>query len=332
MRPAAVTAILVGLGLAFASPSAAIGQPHVLYRPIEPDILPLPNLCRDGGFERADADDSAWRPHVRGFEIDRQVRRSGRQSIRCRADAARGMSGASQRIELRQTHPTPILLEVWTRGEGIGFAPSIDFSLYADLTFADGNREWAQFAACTPDTRDWTRTQRTLRPSKPVRAVDVFCVFANLPGSVWFDDVACRVLDPDIVQEFDGEAVRPDQTTTRPDPAASRAHAISIAGTRLLIGIQAHLGDRAIRLLEPRNVVRQGQSIAAESRDAVSGAILRTRVVESEIGSLFVTLDVVTAAATSRSCPSLARAHPSAFSSSFSPSTRRATSAPPGRN
>ncbi len=292
--------MLACFGLTCLAPSAAPAQSQVLYQPVEFDTLSLPNLCRDGGFEQADGNETAWRPHGRGFEIDREIRRCGRQSIRCRADAARGTSGASQRVELRQTHPAPILLEVWTRSEGIGFAPSVDFSLYADLTFADGSREWAQFAACVPDTRDWTRTRRILRPGRPVRTIDLFCVFANLPGTVWFDDAACRVLDPGIVQEFDGEAVRPSRTTTQPEAARWRGNALSIAGTRLLIGVQAHLADRAIRLLEPRNVVRQGPSLTAESRDAASGAIVRTRVVESEIGSLFVTLDAVTAAPTSQ--------------------------------
>jgi len=123
--------------------------------------------------------------------------------------------GAVQRVALKQREARPVVVEVWTRCEGTEFPPSSEYSLYCDLTYADGTREFGVLTKCPTDARAWERVELVLQPTRAIAAIDLYCLFRNTAGTAWFDDVACREVDPARVRMFDGEIVRQVAMPTR---------------------------------------------------------------------------------------------------------------------
>lgn len=212
--------------LLLAAAAAPGDEPRIVFEPASAAIERLPNRLADGGFEWVGTSRSQWRPYGEpGFELDALVRRSGTRSIRCRAFDAGSTLGATARIVMKQTQPRAVLLEVWSRSEKVEAGPTADYSLYADLTLADGSRVWAQHARCPTGTHDWERVELILRQTQPIAVIDLYCLFRNTAGTAWFDDAACRALDPAQAREFDGAfvtrraALQPQQGNRTNDPA-----------------------------------------------------------------------------------------------------------------
>ncbi len=258
----------------------ATGQPaRVVFQPADGGKSDLPNLLRDGGFETADPETATWRPYGGGFSIEASIVHGGRRSIRCRAFDDRSTLGATTKIDLVQQSPRTVVIEAWTRAEGVTSAPSAEYSLYADLTFSDGTRQWGQFAACPTDAGGWRRVVLVLRPDRPIASVDLYCLFRNLRGTVWFDDVAVRRTEPGQGPVFDGEfGTFP---TTQPDGGDPFASPLSPC----FVLIQLH--DPAGPVLAPPLRPSPPATAAADQpRDRVAtfdlaGQSLRGRVIAS---------------------------------------------------
>ena len=59
-----------------------------------------------------------------------------------RSESDAGSAGATQSVVLGQHTAEPVLLRAWSRGSGIGGASDAAWSLYVDVSYADGTHEW----------------------------------------------------------------------------------------------------------------------------------------------------------------------------------------------
>lgn len=164
-------------------------------------------LLTDGGFENVGKGLTDWAPFGNGFEVDRSHFHSGSQSIRCANADSTTTSGAVAAIRLAQSSPAPIVVSAWSKSTGVEGPPNPDFSIYVDLVYTDGTPLWAQYAAFSTGSAGWHRKSLTIFPEKPVQSMNLYMLFRNRKGTVWFDDVEARQLNPGEV--FDSQALLP---------------------------------------------------------------------------------------------------------------------------
>lgn len=146
-----------------------------------------------------------FRPYEQGFEKqgDAMVCDNGGQS---------GRRGVTQAVELNQTRPEPIVASAWSKAEGVSGSPGPDYSVYLDLTFADGTTLWGQSAAFEVGTHDWQRREVLVLPEKPVKRVSFYTLFRGHSGKASFKDAELRVVKtPEGAFVFDGVPVVPRQ-------------------------------------------------------------------------------------------------------------------------
>jgi hypothetical protein len=64
--------------------------------------------------------------------------------------------GCAQFVYVGQATPAPLMLSGWSKAlELNGFGAQIDYSLYADLHFTDGTKQWAYYVPFDPTRQDW---------------------------------------------------------------------------------------------------------------------------------------------------------------------------------
>jgi hypothetical protein len=172
---------------------ARTAEPPVAKRVLRTDQAG-PNLLR------ADA----WRPYEKGFLRD------GETFVCDNAGDAKVHRGLSQTIELNQERPEPIVAAAWSKAEGVGGSPDSDYSVYLDLTFADGTPLWGQVAKFSTGTHDWQRRQVMVLPEKPVKRLSFHLLLRGHGGKAWFRDPELRVVKtPAGACLFDGVPVVP---------------------------------------------------------------------------------------------------------------------------
>jgi hypothetical protein len=168
------------------------------------------NRLHNGDLESVTAGAfAAWQAYEQGYEVDTEVAHSGRASARCRNATDSERRGISYRIDLNQTAPALIVVECWSKAEGVSEGAAGDYSLYLDLEYADGTPLWGQVAAFEPGTHDWQKRTVTIIPSKPVRSLALHGLLRNRTGTAWFDDFALWTLGADgETAVFDGVPVK----------------------------------------------------------------------------------------------------------------------------
>lgn len=161
-------------------------------------------LLSNPGFEATDnGTATGWRPFEEGYELSRDIRRSGSYAIRCTNPDANSRRGATATITLNQTRARPIIVEGYSRAEAVSGFMNNDYSIYLDIIYMDGTPLWGQTAPFSTGTHDWERKQVLVWPAKPIREVYVHALFRHHSGTVWFDDFSARELDP--LETFDGQ-------------------------------------------------------------------------------------------------------------------------------
>lgn len=205
--------IVAGL-LVIVFAAGAHAQGGVVKRALAVDPETQAQRIDNGGLETLDEDGFlGWRPWELGYEVDREVRRSGNFSARCHNATADEHRGMTYVVELNQTTPAPIMAEAWSRAEEVTGGLDGNYSLYLDLEYMDGTPLWGQIAPFRPGTHDWERRTVTVLPSKPVRSVSVHGIFRARTGTAWFDDFKLWELAlPGGVQQFDAVPVTPGDT------------------------------------------------------------------------------------------------------------------------
>ncbi|MDX9866594.1 MAG: hypothetical protein RBT78_01590 [Kiritimatiellia bacterium] len=125
------------------------------------------------------------------------------------ADAA-ARRGVLWGVVLNQTRPAPVMASAQARAEQVDGAANSDFSLYLDLTYADGTTLWGQAVPFEPDPEaGWQRREVVITPEKPIRRISYYLLFRNRAGRVRFRDARVGTLRAEKVTRFDGAASEP---------------------------------------------------------------------------------------------------------------------------
>jgi hypothetical protein len=152
---------------------------------------------------------AAWTAWEQGFALD-----GGMIVCDNGADAA-ARRGAGQAVALNQTQPAPIFAVAWSRAEGVTGTCDIDYSLYLDMVFTDGEPRWGEISSFTTGTHGWEKRQVLFVPEKPLRSVSLYVLLRGHGGKAWFKEVSLRQLEvPEGTLTFDGVPVRLVQPQT----------------------------------------------------------------------------------------------------------------------
>jgi len=155
-----------------------------------------------------------WNAIEGTFTWDKQIKRSGAQSIRLHNPTADLRSGVMHVVPLNQTKPTPFRVTAWSRAENVSGSADSGYSLYLDLHYTDGTPEWGLIAPFSTGTHDWERREVRVVPRKPVARVNVHLLLRNHAGTAWFDEVQMETME--------GLQVLDLQTTRQPTLRAGK--------------------------------------------------------------------------------------------------------------
>ena len=96
-------------------------------------------------------------------------------------------TGSAQHHQLR--------LSGWSKSDAdSGGVSSLDYSLYADVAFADGTWSFGHAARFSPSAHDWEHACTVITLNKPVMAVYVYALYRYRVGRVYFDSVVLAPL------------------------------------------------------------------------------------------------------------------------------------------
>lgn len=125
--------------------------------------------------------------------------------------------GASQSVPLNQPQPQMLAIEGWSKAEAVSGQRDSSYSLYVDLTYADGGNLWGQVATFDTGTHDWQFSRALIPADRPFRSANIHLLFRGHGGTAWFKDVRFGVWDPErkqIVQNLLGNRYQtPDGKT-----------------------------------------------------------------------------------------------------------------------
>jgi hypothetical protein len=147
---------------------------------------------------------SAWQPWQAGFT------REGDAFVCNNGTDAKALRGLGQTVILNQKLPQPIVATAMSKAEGVSGSPDADYSIYLDITFADGTNLWGQASPFTTGTHDWQQCRVFVMPQKPIQRVGCYLLLRNHAGKAWFREPQLQVVaaPPDACM-FDGVAVAP---------------------------------------------------------------------------------------------------------------------------
>jgi len=149
---------------------------------------------------------TTWQPFGTGFVADTTEHHSGVDSVRCQTDSPTASYGAFETLNLDQAVASPVYISGWSKSVDVGGTPNGDYSVYADLTFQDGTNLWAQTSNFGTGTHNWQRRHLVILPPKPLKSMNVYAIFRNHPGKVWFDDFEAHAFDRKAL--FDGQELK----------------------------------------------------------------------------------------------------------------------------
>jgi len=116
--------------------------------------------------------------------------------------------GRTQRVELNQKTPQPLIAVAWSKAENISGTRDSNYSLYLDLVYTDGTQLWGQSASFSTGTHDWERQEVAVFPEKPVKSVSFYLLHRNKTGTSHFRDASLCQLDVPVgAGLFDGVPV-----------------------------------------------------------------------------------------------------------------------------
>ena len=87
-------------------------------------------------------------------------------------------------------HASFLLLSGWSKALVNGAGSARDYSLYVDLMYADGTLLEGQLASFAAGVHGWQQTQVRINLDKPVTQINVYCLYRNRVGTVFFDGLS----------------------------------------------------------------------------------------------------------------------------------------------
>jgi hypothetical protein len=165
-----------------------------------------PELLKNPGFEDP-ATTTPWYPSdVEGFALipgntpanmdgsmDRMHSNYAAQIITSdvRSCSLRPQAGIFQQVQLKQSSPHNIYMSGWGRGVNISGQQDADFSLYADITYADNSTRYGQFVPF-PIDGNWNQVALEYNVSQPIDSLFLNLLFRNHLGTAYFDNISVR--------------------------------------------------------------------------------------------------------------------------------------------
>ncbi|MCB2203522.1 hypothetical protein KQI65_02140 [bacterium] len=155
------------------------------------------NLLLNYSFEIDNNDDGVpdfWHSYVKGFDYDTTGTNahSGRRSVHVRNDSLTEFRGVSVLVEVNQGSPEKLELSGWSKAADVSGDANNDYSLYADITYTDGTRQYGRTAQFATGTHDWEYSSTVIEPEKPIRSINLYALFRRHTGEAWFDHLALR--------------------------------------------------------------------------------------------------------------------------------------------
>ncbi|MCC7492281.1 MAG: hypothetical protein IT204_08055 [Fimbriimonadaceae bacterium] len=98
-------------------------------------------------------------------------------------------AGATQYVALNQTTPGKVVIEGWSKAEGVSGQADSNYALYVDLLHQDGTPLWGQVARFSTGSHDWEFSRCVINSEKPLKSASVHLLFRNHGGRVWFRNV-----------------------------------------------------------------------------------------------------------------------------------------------
>ena len=148
---------------------------------------------------------AGWTVYGQGFQSDATVRHGSNSSLCCRTTAGGQTTGAFTTVVLNQSRAVPLSIAGWSRADGVDGVADNDYSIYVDVTYADGSALWGQTALFETGTHDWQRQALTLFPSKPVKSLNVYALLRNHTGTAWFSGFTVKAVSSNAL--FDSQAL-----------------------------------------------------------------------------------------------------------------------------
>jgi hypothetical protein len=179
-------------------------------------------LLVNGSFEELQQGKPAhWSAWQQGYRLAPGEGRSGTQCVACERKEGEGEFGASQTLTLNRTNIAPFIIQGWSKAENVGGSPDNGYSLYVDITYADGTPLWGQTADFNCGTHDWEKRQFVLLPDKPVKSLTLHCLFRGHTGKAWFDDASVEEIPtPASAVLFQGAPLQ-EVSEAKPDAKAA---------------------------------------------------------------------------------------------------------------
>ena len=166
------------------------------------DKQPWENLVRNSGFESTeDPTQEAFGWVDMGNQPSLIVATSprprslSRHALQLRTTSINDQtSGARQTVRLDQTEPGPLFISAWSKSREVVGREPFGYSLYIDVTFADGEKEYRLGIPFESGTMDWHQKQIHIVRQKPIRSLDIYCMLRYHTGTAWFDDIVVTPL------------------------------------------------------------------------------------------------------------------------------------------
>ena len=117
------------------------GEKEKYVGPASAANLKSSNLIKCPGFEN----DGPWIWESRGYQMDREITHSGKQSIRCNVNLPGKTSGCKGEILVNQDKIGPIKISGWSRAKNVTGKKDAGYSLYIDYRYMSPNLGWNKF-------------------------------------------------------------------------------------------------------------------------------------------------------------------------------------------
>jgi len=165
------------------------------------------NLLARPGFEAAEsALRATWRAlEPGGYDVDREEKHTGNQSIRLAATNKGVGHGATYSLPAKQIEtPGSILVSAWSKAKDVSGEKDDAYAIYVDVNYADGTNLHQVTARFDVGTHDWQYAAVVVPVPKPVARFSINLLFrGDHTGTVWFDDV-CAAEHRDAMSKYEG--------------------------------------------------------------------------------------------------------------------------------
>ena len=174
-----------------------------------PATLKNKSLIENGNFTQAAGSSSAlalgWMAsNVPGFTCTGYRRVTGANvtrpghtaAIQASTITAKELAGASHSVTFAPAMTSmfqTLVLSGWSKAEADVTGASkqaLDYSVYADVEYSDGTFSFGEAAIFSTGAHDWEYASHAFRVAKPLKTIQVYAMYRNRIGKVWFSDLA----------------------------------------------------------------------------------------------------------------------------------------------